>query len=328
MSLSRTDIKYFKTAVGLDRIGKETDVDISARCPICGDSRRNKNMKRLHLYNKGNVTNVSCFNGDCPVNNKTVYSFLRDFYPALLSQYKKETFSNTLEKLANGESDVFGFLNEKEETKTKILTQDFSQFFKLIEDVPEALSYLEGRLIKYNKEKYGQWYFGYQDLKIGDTLYKITNAIIIPLYYKGEMYAFYSRNIYDKTFYTYMNDSNIGYKIWQWFDIDKDKDVYIFESIFDAISSGLENVIALMGAQLPEERLKELKKPVFVLDQDKTGIVNSIKYSKMGHLVFAQPEGYKKDMNENLKEQVDCKELILNNLFTGISAEIRLKAKL
>ena len=37
MALSLVDIKYFKMAVGLENIGKETAIDISARCPVCGD---------------------------------------------------------------------------------------------------------------------------------------------------------------------------------------------------------------------------------------------------------------------------------------------------
>lgn len=98
--LDRLDVKYFKLAVGFDSIGRENEVDITARCPVCGDSRSHKSKKRLHLYVKNSVTNVNCFNGDCPVHNKTMYSFLRDFFPALIGQYKKEQFGTTVEKLA------------------------------------------------------------------------------------------------------------------------------------------------------------------------------------------------------------------------------------
>jgi DNA primase len=82
------------------------------------------------------------------------------------------------------------------------------------------------------------------------------------------MYGFYSRSIGTKMFCTYNNELNIGYKVWNWFNVDKTKTVYIFEGIFDGISSGLTNIIALMGAKLPDERLKELKDPVFCLDND------------------------------------------------------------
>jgi len=328
--LNRIDVKYFKLAVGMDRIGKETDVDIAARCPICGDSRTHKNKKRLHLYTKGTVTNVNCFNGDCACHNKTVYSFLKDFYPALLGQYKRENFGNTMEKLAKGEAeDVFSSFKKQEPVKEKeVLVHDLTPYLKPIDDSPEALQYLEGRGLPYKEHRFGKWYYGYQDLKIGETLYRITNSIVIPLYYNNEMYGFYSRNIYDKQFYTYMHEANIGYKIWNWFNINKDEPVFIYEGIFDAIAGGLPNSIALMGAKIPDERLKELKHPVFVLDNDKTGMMNSITYANMGCQVFVQPNGYAKDMNENLQNGVDTTKLILDNLYSGIGAVVRIKAKL
>jgi len=329
--LAALDKKYFKLAVGIDSLGRESDVDISARCPVCGDSRKNSNTKRLHLYIKNDITQVNCFNGDCAAHNKTVYSFLRDFYPALLNQYKRENFGNTMSKLANGE-DVFGEFKKDEkpkEQKADILVQDLTPYFKKIEEVPEALDYLNNRGIEYKKQ-YNNWYFGIQDLNINDKLYRITNSVIIPLYYNDDMYGFYSRNIYNKDFSTYMHDANIGYKVWNWFNIDKDKPVYIYEAIFDAIAGGLENSIALMGAKLPEERLKELKHPVFVLDNDKTGLINSLHYAKQNK-VYIQPDKYpEKDMNELLlnNPELFIPDMIRDNIFTGIMAEVRIKTKL
>lgn len=331
--LDRLDVKYFKLAVGLDSIGKETDVDITARCPVCGDSRTNKRAKRLHLYTKGSVTNVNCFNGDCPVHNKTVYSFLHEFFPALVQQYKKENFGNTMAKMAKGEmSDVFGqFKKEEPKKENEVLVHDLTPYFKDIATSPEALAYLHGRGYTYKESRYGKWYFGFQDLKIGETLYKITDAIVIPLYYNDQMYGFYSRNIHNKTFYTYMHDANIGYKLWNWFNIKKDQPVFIYEGIFDAIAGKLPNSIALMGAKMPEERLKELKYPVFVLDNDKTGMVNSIEYARRGYQVYIQPDKYiEKDMNDLMLKhpEVVTSDLVQQNLYSGIAAEVRIKSKM
>ena len=330
--LDRIDIKYFKLAVGMDSIGKETDVDIVARCPVCGDSQANKRKKRLHLYIKNGVTNVNCFNGDCAAKNKTVYSFLRDFFPALISNYKREQFGNTVEKLASGNGAVFGNLKKKEEPVKEhpVQVHDLTPYMKPLDECQDGINYIKGRHLDPDKcqQKYGRWYYGYQDLQIGETVYRITNSVIIPLYYNNQMYGFYSRSTQKKDFVTYMNDQNIGYKIWNWFNIDKNKPVFIYEAIFDAISGGLPNSIALMGAKLPEERLKELKYPIFVLDTDTTGIKNSIEYAKMGHRVFVPPKHSYKDMNENLKNGFDCPRMIIDNLHTGISAEIRLKSLL
>ena len=328
--LERIDVKFFKLAVG-DSITKETNSDITARCPVCGDSK-NKRKSRLHLYTKNSITNVNCFNGDCPVHNKTVYGFINEFFPNLLSNYKKENFKTTMKNLTS-DFDVFSNISKKSkphesEQQKEVIVQDLSMFLTDIEQAPQALKYIESRGLQYT-EQFGKWYYGHQDLKIDDTLYPITNSIVIPLYYKNEMYGFYSRSISSKSFYTYMNSANTGYKIWNWFNVNKNEPVYIFEGIFDAISSGLSNCIALLGAKLPDERLKELQHPVFVLDNDKTGLVNSLNYAKRGHDVYIQPIEYtEKDMNELSTTQNNVSDIIKNNIFCGISAEIRIKTKL
>ncbi len=340
--LSVVDVKYFKLAVGLERIGKETSEDVQAKCPVCGDSKTKSNLKRLHLYNKGAVTNVNCFNGDCPVHNKTVYSFLKDFYPSLLSQYKRETFKDTLDELSNS-GDVFETFKKPkdrltdswmpddefiETTKPPVQVQDLSKYMQPIEESKEGLQYLKNRGIEPD-EKYGQWFFGDRDLKIGETLYKVTGSVIVPLYYKNTMYGFYSRSVKTKNFTTYMNNANIGYKIFNWFNVDKEKPVYIFEGVFDAVASGLTNSIALLGAKLPDERLKELKHPIFCLDNDRTGILNSIQYAKKGHSVFIQPTQFKeKDMNELMLNYGSVCELVKSNVKCGIMAEVELSSRL
>jgi putative DNA primase subunit len=64
------------------------DLDIACRCPVCGDSRTRKNLKRLHLYQKGDVINVNCFNGDCSVKNMTPYKFFQDYNARVFEQFK------------------------------------------------------------------------------------------------------------------------------------------------------------------------------------------------------------------------------------------------
>lgn len=339
--ISNINKRYFLLAVSGTKIGKTSNVDIAVRCPICGDSQKNKNSTRLHLYHKNGKDGIQCFNGDCEINGRVVnvYNFLKNFYPNLLENYKRENFIQNMNHLSADSIDVFADIaknikSNQQSIQTNqqkpVLTHNLFQYFENIIEHEEAISYLAKRGFDYFNSKY-DWYFGKQDLKIGDKLYKLTNALIIPLYYGDEMYGFYSRNIYNKEFFTYMPEQNIGFKIFNWFQIDKEKETYIFEGIFDALSMREDNVIALMGAKIPEERLKELKKPVFVLDNDKTGILNSIEYARKGYTVYIQPDIYReKDMNELMLNfpDLDVSKMIKENLYSGISAEIRLKSKL
>ncbi len=332
--ISSINKKYFLTAVSGTRIGKQTDMDIAVRCPICGDSSKNERTTRLHLYHKNGKDSIKCFNGSCVLGDGTqsTQSFLYNHFPKLYDNYKREAFLDRMDNFQNTDAfaEIKNEIIEKQEASSKPLIHNLFNYFNDIIEHEEALEYLLKRGFNYYNLPYN-WYFGTQDLKIGETLYKITNSIIIPLYYKDEMYGFYSRNIHNKTFYTYNPEQNIGLKIWNWFNINKEKECYIFEGIFDALASSNENIIALMGAKIPMERLNELNKPIFVLDNDRTGILNSIEYCKQGYSVYVQPNEYKeKDMNELMLNHpnLDIKKLINDNIYSGISAEVRLKAKL
>jgi len=316
--LSRIDIKYFKEIVGQNRIGKESDNDISARCPFCSDAKKSNPPYRLHLYQKGDVTNVNCFNAGCRAENKSVYAFIRDLAPEKLANYKREKFQTSVSSLKSLSTKPNIPKIHKRPEPNYI---DLIQYFEPLRQ--EQIDYLNSRKIPIKN-----FYNGKYNLKIGDITYNIKDYLIIPLFNGEKIYGFYSRSITDKKFITY--NSTIGFKVWNWFNVDITKPVYIFEAIFDALSSGLPNVIANLGASLPDDRLKELKDPVFCLDNDKTGITNSIKYAKEGYKIYIQPNIYKeKDMNElKLNQNIDISEMIKNNIYSGVSAITRLKLKL
>ena len=322
--LNHKNIKYFKMAVNATAY-KESDLDIACKCPICGDSNKKANSKRLHLYKKGDLELVNCFNAGCPVENKTMYSFLRDFYPHLLTAYKKETFSDKIENLK--QNCTLGDLLEKTVQKDDIYPAlyDLNEYFEELSS--EYIDYLSNR--KITPHFGGTWYKGKQDVTIQDIRYNIKDKLIIPLYCNNKVYGFYSRSITKKDFITFI--STPGYKVWNWYNIDRHKPCYIFEGIFDGISTGLRNIIANLGAKIPSARLKELNDPIFCLDNDKTGISMSIEYAKSGYKVYIQPDMYKeKDFNE-LKlnhPDLDIASLISNNIYSGLSAITRLKLKL
>jgi len=361
--LDPRSVKYFKLATNASEY-KESDNVVACRCPICGDSKTKKNVKRLNLYTKDGVDTdfVSCFNAGCPCEGKTIYTFLRDFYPELLPQYKREAFKQKMSSLKsiklsstdtksdfdfvnseiakpetsnmNTKSD-FDFVNSeiaKPETSENLkisenlkvpLLYDLSPFFSPL--TSEYIDYLQHRKLSPRDD----WVVANTDISINNTTYKIKDFLVIPLYKDNLMYGFYSRSIKEKRFITFI--STTGYKVWNWFSIDKTKTTYIFEAIFDGISTGLDNIIANLGAKLPDDRLNELSDPVFCLDNDKTGIQTSIKYAELGYKVFIMPNMYReKDFNE-LKlnhPELDISHLVNSNIYKGISAITRLKLKL
>lgn len=315
------DVRYFKLAVGESRIKHESPTDITVRCPICGDSKKSRNKARMHLYIRNGKALVNCFN-ECSCTNKTVYKFLKDYYPNLLENYKQETFGNRIKEIKELDfSGGVGFeLIDTPEEKPKTLF-DLSQYFEKSERVYD---YIESRGLDWSPAL-GEVYLG-KKITLNGKFYNIDDFIVIPLYCGDKWYGFYSRSMKEHRFQTFIIDE--GFKLWNFYNIDKSKTIYVFEGIFDALSvynSGITNVVACLGATPPLSLLDGLD-VVFCFDNDRTGYLNSIKYLKKGFKVLCYPENIKeKDMNDILKTGVNVKDLILNNQVSGILGEIKIK---
>lgn len=132
------------------------DLDIACKCPVCGDSRTRKNLKRLHLYQKQDVINVNCFNGDCPVKNLTPYSFFKDYTPRIFEHfklyYRKKYFNeiqlNKLKSTAELESwesnnDLFSVTETPEDENLKVFVTESIQNFQFTGDDDKDLENLK-----------------------------------------------------------------------------------------------------------------------------------------------------------------------------------------
>ena len=127
-----------------------------------------------------------------------------------------------------------------------------------------------------------------------------------------------------------MPEKNTGFKLWNLYNVNVNETVYVFEGIFDALSAyhaGIKNVIACCGATPPENIIKSFNDVVFCLDNDRTGIINSIKYLKNGYKVVDWQNNFK-DCNEMLKKGVDIKQEIEYNVVRNILGVVKLQSKL
>lgn len=352
-------------AVGQDRIKTESPSDIAARCPICGDSKYSKNKARLHLYEKNGKTFVNCFN-ECSCVNKPVSIFLRDYFPNLYDGYKREMFRDRLMSLKTEQNenrkidqinkslmdDLQGILTPSEPVtpaipvvpvtpaipKTVIPSVQNSQILikpKVLfdlncftDDQAAISNYYTSRGLTYRPEVFGKSYIAKCKIDIDGKSFPLYNFIVIPFYCDGKWYGFYSRSLTEHRFYTYMPDSNTGFKVWNIYNININETVYVFEGIFDALAayqSGITNVVACCGAK-PGEIIKQCNNVVFCLDNDRTGIINSIKYLKNGFKVVNWSNSFK-DCNEMLLHGIDIRNEI-NNQVAGIVGIVKLQNKL
>ncbi len=161
----------------------------------------------------------------------------------------------------------------------------------------------------------------------------LSEYIIIPLTMDNKWFGFQALAWKQKKFFVYLVTGNTSWKVENWDDINKDEPVYIFESIYDRLSSGIENSIAVLGSNLHEDRLKELKQPIFCLDNfriDDKAYEETLSYSLKGCKTFIWPKGSEKfkDTNDLRKIGVPydkISNMITNNIYSGLPAQTRLK---
>lgn len=327
--ISVLDREFFKKAMHESgaEIRSESSDDIIVRCPICGDSAYNKNKARLHLYGKFGVPLVNCFNGDCPVQNIPIGKFLKLYYPSIFNEYQRRTLQESVQS-DNAFRDDWDKWASPNKSSSDLCLFDLSKIFIPLEQSQKALRYLESRGFVYQSK--WKWFFSKSNVEINGKVYTTADSIIIPLYKENKWYGFYSRNIFKKSFATYMPEKNSGYKVWNLFSIDKSKPVYIFEGIFDALSlyvSGETNVLACLGATLPNHILDSLAEPILCYDNDKTGIANMVKTLKDRNFrckaLVCTTSGVK-DMNEMLQAGINVKNFVDGHVQPGVSAVVAL----
>lgn len=128
-------------SLGVSEIKEISSEDIACKCPICGDSRFSKSKKRLHLYKKGEVINVNCFNGDCPAKNLTPWNFFKTYAPRVFNQFREASRKQYLRELKVFKEPQklkvdLGFLDDLADIKN----ENQSKLLKFIEDFEPGLS--------------------------------------------------------------------------------------------------------------------------------------------------------------------------------------------
>ena len=286
------------------------------RCPICGDSQRNKNKARGYLYQVKNNTNFKCHN--CGVNI-SFNNFLKQIDPVVYKQY-------TFEKFKEGHT---GKTFAVEEPKFKFEVPKFKP--KL--DLPKASSdpiskrYLESRKLNpdnyYYTEKFKEWTNSLQ--QTFDSTDKDEPRIIIPLFYQNTLVGFQGRALGpSKVKYITVMINDDAPKIYGLDEIQKDKTVYITEGPFD--STFIPNSIALCGADGDVDKWS-IRKRVWIYDNEPRNaeILNRIsKCIDNGEQVVIWPSTIsQKDINDMVLSGLNVQNVIELNTYSGLEAKLK-----
>ena len=286
------------------------------RCPICGDSQKNKSKTRGYLYSVKADVNFRCHNCGASM---TLSNFLKTIDPVIHKQYVFERFKDG----HTGRGTVV------EDPKFNFETPIFKKTIDLprASEIPIAKKYLEKRKLDATKfyfaEKFQQWVNSHK--QTFDTIHRDESRIIIPLYYKKDLVGVQGRSLGPnsvKYITTIFYDE--APKIYGLDDIRTRDSVYITEGPFD--STFLRNSIAMCGADGDVGKWG-VSTPVWVYDNEPrskeitTRISNTI---AKGESVVIWPNQIKeKDINDMVLAGHDVQSIVESNIYKGLEANLQ-----
>ncbi len=287
------------------------------RCPICGDSQKNKNKTRGYIYTVKNNTNFKCHNCGASLSFN---NFLKEIDLNLHKQY-------TLEKFKEGHT---GKNFVVEDPKFEFTKPSFKKKLDLpkASEVPIAREYLEKR--KLNSEKF---YFAHnfkewtnKQKPTFESIKKDECRIIIPMYdTENNLIGFQGRSLSPNSVkYITVMLSDDAPKIYGMDKVDSKKPIYIVEGPFD--STFIQNSVAMCGSDL-DIRSFGWCDYIYVFDNEPRNreIVNRIeKTINRGDKVIIWPTSIEqKDINDMVLAGLNVMDVLESNTYSGLEAKIK-----
>ena len=287
------------------------------RCPICGDSTRNKNKARGYIYAVKNNTNFKCHNCGASLSFN---NFLKELDLTLHKQY-------TLEKFKEGHTGK-NFVVEAPKLEFKKPVFKKSLNLPKASTNPVAKEYLEKRKLNpekfYFANKFKEWTNSQK--QTFDTIGRDEGRIIIPMYDQDKkMIGFQGRSLSSNSvkYITVMLDDNAP-KIYGLDTIDINKRIYVVEGPFD--SSLIENSVAMCGADI-DLRSFGWSDYIFVYDNEPRNreITNRIsKTIARGENVVIWPTSLQeKDINDMVLSGHQVMDMLKYSTYSGLEATVK-----
>ena len=301
----------------LQKFKKVKDNLYNFRCPICGDSQKNKNKTRGYIYQVKNNTNFKCHNCGASMSFN---NFLKTLDGTLHKQY-------TMEKFKEGHTGRnFVVDTPKLEFKKPV--------FKKSIDLPKASTnqvareYLEERKLNPDKFYYAdkfKWWSNTQKQTF-DTISRDEPRIIIPLYDETKNLIGFQGRALNKSpnkYITIMIREEAP-KIYGLETIDRKLPIYVVEGPFD--STFINNSVALCGSDGDLGYL-EGSDTIFVYDNEPRNreIVKRIGdcIERNQRVVIWPSNILEKDINDMVLSGHDVMSMLKLNTYQGLEAKIK-----
>jgi len=287
------------------------------RCPICGDSQKNKNKTRGFIYQVKNNTNFKCHNCSASMSFNNL---LKEIDVNLHKQY-------TLEKFKEGHTGKnFVVQAPKFEFKKPI--------FKKTINLPKASTnsfandYLVNRKIDPDKFYYADKFMEWTNTqkRTFDTIKKDESRIVIPMYGENKNLIGFQGRALGKSFTKYitvMLDEEAP-KVYGIESINKKLSIYVVEGPFD--STFITNSVALCGSDGDLGYLKG-SNIIFVYDNEPRNreIVRRVEgcIDRNEKVVIWPNNIVDKDINDMVLSGHDVMSVVELNTYSGLEAKIK-----
>jgi len=314
----------------LERFKRVNNRLFNCRCPICGDSQKNKFKARGYLFPKDDGGYLyHCHNCNITLG---VDKFLETLDPVIHKEYLKEKLQNGFGKKQRVLSDVEVFAN-KMKTPVFIKATPLKQLKKVSQlrwDHP-VKNYVNARKIPtpyqaklFYAPKFKKWV---NDIIPGKfkSIENDTPRLIIPFLDENKnLFGFQGRAFSDDEirYITIMlNDEKP--KIFGLDTCDRSKPHFILEGPIDSMF--IDNSIAMAGGSIDWNYVNE--QSIFVYDNEPRSIETCKKIRKVmdkGCQVVIFPDIIKeKDINDMVLEDINVNELLRNNISNNLQANIK-----
>ena len=304
----------------LEKFSRKKSDLFNFRCPLCGDSSKNKTKTRGYLYAMKSNTNYKCHNCGASMS---FGNLLKKIDTVLYKQYQMEKFKEGhTGKNFSTPKPKLEFTKPKFKKKTKLSLDKASTN-------QAATDYLVKR--KLDPEKF---YYTPTFKKWANTLTKAFDStqyddarIVIPLYTAdGELFGFQGRALGPSKvkYITIMLDDNYP-KVYGMDKVNVDQTVYVVEGPLDSLL--LDNAVAMAGADVAEHPELLGNDVVYIYDNEprnKQITDRMAKHIKSGHSLVIFPTGVsQKDINDMVLAGHEVQSMVESNCYQGLKLTLK-----
>ena len=301
----------------LDRFARKTDKLYNFRCPVCGDSHKNKHKSRGYLFEGDNGLVYKCHN--CGFAGG-LGKLIEQIDPHLYNQYKMETFKERGVRKTVANTDYTPTFAPKPKTKDQGKLLDYTIPLSELPSAHKAVLYCQTRRIpesRFSDLYYAEDYSVLEQLRPDVYEGRLLNdeRIVIPFRNRdGRLIGVQGRSISGSgTRYVTIRLTDNDPLIYNLESIDTMERVYVVEGPIDSMF--LPNAVACGGSDLMRAmRMLPKENTTLVFDnqpRNKDLIALIEKACKWGYSVFVFPSHIKsKDINDMILDGFTPDEII------------------